>query len=229
MSPDTSPRYRQLADDLTEAISTGLLGPGERLPSVRETCRSLSVSPSTVFQAYGLLETRGCIEARPRSGYFVSRTRRVAQGTPEAAPARAEAAPVALSEGAFGLLAAAGDPRWVPLGSAFPAAQLFPLAELSRCGSRAMRRMKPEQVAGALLAGDEGLRSSLRRRYALTGVPLTADEPLITNGAMEALNLCLQAVTRPDRSRKQACSIPSRGYCWCCGCSISWCFTWPVA
>src|SRR5690606_18665736 len=37
----------------------------------------------------------------------------------------------------------------------------------------------------------------LRRRYALQGVPLAGDELVVTNGAMEALNLCLQAVTRP--------------------------------
>jgi len=41
------------------------------------------------------------------------------------------------------------------------------------------------------------LRQALRRRYALQGVPLADDELVVTNGAMEALNLCLQAVTQP--------------------------------
>jgi DNA-binding transcriptional MocR family regulator len=60
-----------------------------------------------------------------------------------------------------------------------------------------MRRLKASQITGALTAGDEGLRQALRRRYTLQGVQLQADELIITNGAMEALNLCLQAVTQP--------------------------------
>ena len=60
-----------------------------------------------------------------------------------------------------------------------------------------MRRLKASQITGALTAGDEGLRLALRKRYALQGVPLADNELIITNGAMEALNLCLQAVTQP--------------------------------
>lgn len=190
-------RYRSLADELGNAIRSGLLRPGDRLPSVRETCRNRSVSPSTVFQAYGLLETQGLIEPRERSGYFVKAQRRAQRAAPQAAAARDDATPVAVSELAFQLLSTSTDPSLVPLGSAFPSPDLFPLDELARSGVRAMRRLAPSRVTSALLAGDEGLREALRRRYALNGVALADDELLITNGAMEALNLCLQAVTQP--------------------------------
>ena len=190
-------RYRRLADELGEAIRGGVLRPGDRLPSVRETCRRRGVSPSTVFQAYGLLETQGLVEPRERSGYFVKAQRRAQRAAPRPAAARDEATPVAVSELAFDLLGASADPGLVPLGSAFPAASLFPLDELARCGVRALRRLAPGRVASALLAGDPGLRDALRRRHALHGVTLAEDELLITNGAMEALNLCLQAVTQP--------------------------------
>lgn len=197
MGEDHSTRYQRLADDIADAVRAGLLRPGDRLPSVRETCRSRGISPSTVFQAYGLLETQGLVEARPRSGYYVRVSRRPHRASPLAATTHGEAAPVAISELCFQLLGSAGDASLVPLGSAFPAAHLFPFAELARSGARAMRRLRPEQITSALMAGDEGLRQALRRRYALHGVPLAEDELLITNGAMEALNLCLQAVTRP--------------------------------
>ena len=65
-------RYEALAHDLAQAIAAGRLRPGERIASVRQTSRSRGVSASTVFQAFYLLEARGLIEARPRSGYFVS-------------------------------------------------------------------------------------------------------------------------------------------------------------
>ena len=197
MSDTRLHRYQQLADDMADAIRTGTLRPGERLPSVRVVCAQRQVSPSTVFQAYGQLEALGLVEARARSGFFVRATRRPQRAGPEAAPPRQDATPVAISELVFDLLGSTRDADVVPLGSAFPAPHLFPFDELARSGARAMRRLKASQITGALTAGDEGLRLALRKRYALQGVPLADNELIITNGAMEALNLCLQAVTQP--------------------------------
>lgn len=197
MPDPTATRYEQLADDMAQAIRDGLLRSGDRLPSVRQTCRRRGVSPSTVFQAYGLLEARGLIEARPRSGYYVRAQRRAARALPQPAVPQPEATEVEVSALAFELIESARDPAIVPLGSAFPAPHLFPLAALARSGARAMRRLEPARITSALTAGDEGLRRSLRRRYALQGVVLAEHELVITNGAMEALNLCLQAVTQP--------------------------------
>ena len=65
-------RYQALADDIEASIRAGVLRPGERLPSVRHSCESRGLSASTVFQAYYLLEARGLVRARERSGYYVS-------------------------------------------------------------------------------------------------------------------------------------------------------------
>ena len=64
-------RYEKFADQIAELIRSGMLAPGEKVPSVRPASRTYGVSPSTVFQAYYLLEDRGLIQARARSGYFV--------------------------------------------------------------------------------------------------------------------------------------------------------------
>lgn len=197
MSNGSPTRYEQLADDMVQAVREGLLKSGDRLPSVRETCQRRGVSPSTVFQAYGLLEARGLIEARPRSGYYVRAQRRTSRRLPEPAVPKTDASRVEVSALAFEILESTRLPEVVPLGSAFPAPRLFPLEELARAGARAMRRLRPEQITTALTVGDENLRQTLRTRYALQGVPLAADELVIANGAMEALNLCLQAVTQP--------------------------------
>ena len=61
-------RYEALAQEIAESIAQGRLRPGERVPSVREASRSRGVSPSTVFEAYYLLEARGLVRARDRSG-----------------------------------------------------------------------------------------------------------------------------------------------------------------
>lgn len=190
-------RYEQLAEELSEGIRSGVLRAGERLPSVRETCQRRGVSPSTVFQAYAQLESRGLVETRPRSGFYVRTQPRAARAVPQTAAPQGEAQAVAVSELAFALLGSTRDAEVVPLGSAFPAPHLFPFEQLARCGARAMRRLKPLQITNALTAGDEGLRQALLRRHTLQGIALADDELVITNGAMEALNLCLQAVTRP--------------------------------
>lgn len=191
------PRYQQLSEETAEAIRGGVLRPGERLPSVRELCAQRGLSPATVFHAYGQLEAEGLIEARARSGFYVRAVRRPVRPTPPMAAPRSAATPVAISEMVFDLLGSTRDADVVPLGSAFPSSHLFPFDEIARCGARAMRRLRPEQITGALTAGEEGLHQALRRRYALQGIPLQENELIITNGAMEALNLCLQAVTRP--------------------------------
>ena len=44
-------RYEKFADDIAELIRSGVLGPGQRVPSVRYASQTYGVSPSTVFQA----------------------------------------------------------------------------------------------------------------------------------------------------------------------------------
>ncbi|WP_306566479.1 PLP-dependent aminotransferase family protein [Aquabacterium sp.] len=189
--------YEQLAESLEQRIRDGHLRPGERLPSVRQACAQAQVSAATVFQAYYLLESRGLIEARPRSGYYVCRP---VQG--QARPAlpeqvRTESTPVAISELVFEVLNSTRDREVVPLGSAFPAPELFPLDRLARAGARAMRHLAPQALTAELTAGNARLRDALRARYIRQGIVVNPDDPIITNGAMEALNLCLQAVTQP--------------------------------
>ncbi|WP_321904286.1 aminotransferase-like domain-containing protein [Paraburkholderia tropica] len=76
-------RYEQLADDIEAAVRRGVFGPGERVPSVRRASQQHGVSIKTVLHAYALLESRGVIESRPQSGFFV-RARPLARGTGEA-------------------------------------------------------------------------------------------------------------------------------------------------
>lgn len=187
-------RYQRYAEELAEMIRSGDLPAGVRLPSVREASRRRRVSPSTVFEAYYLLQARGLIESRPRSGFFVREAvvpRRV----------RAVAAPrsrhVAISELVFEVLEATRRPGLAPLGSAFPGAELFPLRQLSRALSQGMRGLEPARIVEALPPGNEQLRRQIALRYELSGTRVSPDEIVITNGAMEALTLSLQAVTAP--------------------------------
>lgn len=189
--------YQDLAERTARQIAEGVLRPGDRLASVRQACQANGLSPITVTQAYALLESRGLIEARPRSGYFVRA--RLGRALPEpamSAPGRRSSA-LQVSDFIFEILDSVRDPAVVPLGSSFPAPELFPLDRLGRCLAAAARRMKPQDTLTDLPPGHPELRRLIALRYLGQGARVSPDDIVVTNGAMEALNLCLQAVTRP--------------------------------
>lgn len=190
-------RYERFADDIAELIRSGVLGPGQRVPSVRYASQTHGVSPSTVFQAYYLLERRGMIRARPRSGYFVNAHAPRQFSEPQALQPVSESTDVDVSALVFSILDSIKDPNTIPFGSAFPSPELFPLQRLSRSLASASRSMDPRMVVTDLSPGNPQLRRQIALRYMVGGLMLPMEELLITNGALEALNLCLQAVTQP--------------------------------
>lgn len=66
------PIYRQLANQLREAVARGRLQPDERLPSVRELSRTLVVNPNTIARMYTEMEREGLLNTRPGLGVFVA-------------------------------------------------------------------------------------------------------------------------------------------------------------
>jgi DNA-binding transcriptional MocR family regulator len=186
--------YQRLADDISTLIRNGTLRLGERVPSVREISRERSLSTATVVHAYELLEGQGFIETRPRSGFYVSGQWK----TPTQPPAKApRSTRVDVSELVFEVLESVRDRRLVPFGSAFPSPLLFPMTRLARCLSVGARRMDQWGTLDDLPPGSLELRRQIARRYLRAGASVSPDEIVITSGALEALNLSLQVLTRP--------------------------------
>ncbi len=190
--------YEQLANSIAQSIQEGVLCRGDKLPSVRQASLSRDVSPSTVFQAYYLLEARGLISARERSGYFVTGGAVGIPSSPEPiSKANEELTQVDVSELVFEVLESIRVKNVVPLGSAFPSPLLFPLSNLARTMASSVQIMDPWSSVDNLSPGDANLRRQIALRYMIDGLHIATDEIVITNGALEALNLCLMAVTRP--------------------------------
>ena len=190
-------RYEALAADIEASICAGVLRPGDKLPSVHHTCTSRGVSASTVFQAYYLLEARGLVQARERSGYFVRAGLRRAPPEPEqASQPTGQSIAVDVSERVFEVLESSMARDVVPLGSAFPSPLLYPLQRLSQALATSAKSLDPWSSVDDLTPGHADLRRQIALRYLAAGMPVSADDIVITNGALEALNLCLTAVTR---------------------------------
>ena len=189
-------RYERYASEVTDLIRAGTLQPGDRLPSVRQASTNRRISPATVFEAYYLLEARGLIEARPRSGYYVTQ-RKVRPDTPLTSRPQRRSTAVEISDVVFDVLGSTRDRNVVPLGSAFPSASLFPLQTISRHLSHGMRHLDPRRIVDDLPPGNARLLQQIARRYAIDAIDVDQNEIVVTSGALEALNLCLAAVTRP--------------------------------
>ena len=190
-------RYQTIAEQLAEAIRRGVYRAGNRLPSLRAAARAHRVALGTASRAYAELERRGLIEARPRSGYVVARPVARAHAEPQLSTPRRRRTSVDVSELVFELLDEIKVAGMVPLGSAFPSPTLFPLPALNRAAAAAARRLDPWCSVTDLPPGNEALRRAIAQRYVLSGCDVDPAGIVITNGALEAINLCLQAVTRP--------------------------------
>ena len=72
------PFYRQVQEQLADAIRAGILAPGSPLPSARQLAVDLSVSIITVKQAYQGLEAGGLVYSQQGRGTFVAETAKAA-------------------------------------------------------------------------------------------------------------------------------------------------------
>ena len=68
---DARPIYAQIIDGFREQIATGILQPGDKLPSVRELAQNLAINPNTIQRSYRQLEMEGWIVTVPGKGCFV--------------------------------------------------------------------------------------------------------------------------------------------------------------
>ena len=192
------PKYQQVADQLTRLIEDGAFGPGAAAPSVRKLSQQWKVSITTILKAYYLLEARGLLVPRPRSGFYVSN--QLPSAPPEPALSDPEPDPSTVSMRELITMIVLRDtlnPKLTQLGAAHPAQELTATRQLNRIMAAAARRMGDR--AGLYMAppGNKPLRQQIVRHAVVAGCTLDADEIIITSGCGEAVSSCLQAVCRP--------------------------------
>ena len=192
------PLYRSVADQVEGLIEDGTLGPGSRVPSLRRLSRQMSVSVTTVMEAYRVLEDRGVLEARPQSGHYVRLGPRCAPPEPDRTKTCEQAAALDTAELIEHTLEQVSQPGLAgPFGAAVPSPEFLPIRRLNTLLGRAVRRDPIASQSYDSIAGREELRQEVARRALDAGCSISPDEIVVTTGALEAISLGLRAVTKP--------------------------------
>lgn len=185
-----------LADDLEALIERGVFRRGEKLPSIRRLHLERGLSIGTVGHALAELERRGLIEAKPRSGYFVTQSPR-SLSAPNLHRHRLRPRRVPTPHLADDFVTASADPGLVPLGGAVLGHELLPLKALARATRDvSVRRIRSFAMYGPP-AGAPELRRQIAQRMVMLGLPCDAEEIVISSGCMDAIRLALLAVAKP--------------------------------
>ena len=191
------PKYQDIEEHILELIATRTIGPGDRLPSLRELKRQTRSSIATVTRAYEELERKQIIESRPRSGYFV--LDHVQELPPPPAPPRPDLAsrPATRNQLIREVLKGVGNKDLIPLSIICPDERLLPTAALHRCLGRVCRDHPHSAVAYEQVEGNAGLRKQICLHAMEAGIAVHPDEILVTTGAMEALSIAIRSLTAP--------------------------------
>ncbi|HEX9118291.1 MAG TPA: PLP-dependent aminotransferase family protein [Anaerolineae bacterium] len=198
------PLYRQIQDFLSEAIRTGVLPAGTRLPATRELAESLGVNRLTITTAYDALTADGLVYGRQGSGTYVA----ALPADPGRRPPPADDWPLWQQEllarswlpAGYELdrLAAALDrPEAISFAAGMGDSSLFPVEDFRRALLETLRADGRVALGYAERAGFEPLRATIARILAERGIPAQPGQILITSGSQQGLSLVGRLLLRP--------------------------------
>ena len=170
-----TPRYLAIAAELAQAIESGQIAPGEKLPPHRVLAKQLGVTTGTVSRAYASLERQALATARVGDGTFVRNrdTSTEDAASPAAAQAIDLAHNIAVPTGETGALQRA-------------------MAALAQDPAQMARMLKYQPEAGATQHRMAGAR--WLQRFGTSGA---WERVMVTHGAQHALAGVLRTIARP--------------------------------
>lgn len=194
---------------VSAAIVEGLLWPGLRLPSARELSRSWGVARGAVDEALMRLAREGLVERRVGRGSFVARRlppgivreldgrEALAHPAGEALRALAPLLRIARNPAAVAEAVRQGSARPL-LDPRLPDIEHFPLVAWRRCMAAAHAEADRASLCYGPPAGWPPLREATARYLALTrGIECAAEQVLILNGPLQALDLLVRVLIEP--------------------------------
>lgn len=194
-------KFEQIAHNIEEKIYNGILELGEKLPSVRAACNELSVSASTVFKAYYELETKGLIEARNKSGYYVnlsvSQLKKIKNHAALSIIAKRKTDNAKNVDEMIDQmeLSKLNDIKF-DFSSATPSIEMLPIEKLNKSLRSSLINNKEELLCYEDPLGAKELRKQILAQVFKENSSYNINDLIITAGCLEAINICLNILTK---------------------------------
>ena len=195
--PEREHLYLEVADRIETLIEKKALKVGDKLLSTRALSKEQGISLSTAFQAYYYLESKGLIEARPQSGYYIKFSQQHTLDIPTCCDPVDEAVPVTIDDMISSVYHDLRSDKILSLNLGAPDVSMLPAAKLNKSVMHVLRSSKDSCLSYEHIQGNELLRKQIARLSFNWGGALSEDDVVVTAGCMEAISLCLQAVTQP--------------------------------
>jgi DNA-binding transcriptional MocR family regulator len=190
-------RYEEIVNKVENIIKNLNLRAGDRVPSVRQASKELRVSQSTIFQAYHILEARGVIISRTRSGYFVNvpaKNNLIQKPDVKNIPPPSV---VTLNTMITVMQKSMKEFGMANFSILAPVNELLPISRMSKAIRDTLKDMTSDSFQYTMIEGHPRLVKQIARQTFDWETSLSTDDILVTNGCIEAVNLCLDALAKP--------------------------------
>jgi len=191
--------YLQVAGGLEKMIDDDVLKIGDKLPSVRVLSDEYGISMGTAFQAYYHLEGKGLIESRPKSGYYVRFNQKRFPELPKMTQPDTLSHDVSVKEMIASIYSdiASHNAKIINFALAVPDPSLLPAAKINKSVMQALRNSKDSCISYEHTQGNAELRKQVAKLAFNWGGKVKPDDIVITGGCLEAITLCIKAITQP--------------------------------
>jgi GntR family transcriptional regulator/MocR family aminotransferase len=181
------PFYRQIYDRFRGAIASGLLKPGDRIPSARALATELGLARGTIETAYALLAAEGYIQARGQAGTVVTPDLRLQ--APVAGTVRRPDSRVATTS--------FRPDSILPFQMGLPALDAFPRKIWARLGARCVRAMQPPDMVHPPVCGLPNLRGEIATYLQVSrGIDCSPSQVFVTSGYRHSMELIAHALLK---------------------------------
>ncbi|MGB3338253.1 MAG: PLP-dependent aminotransferase family protein [Devosia sp.] len=182
------PFYRQIYDRFRNAIASGVLKPGDRIPSARALTKELGLARGTIETAYSLLAAEGYIEARGQAGTIVSPELKPRMPVPSLAP----------KPDIIGAATSFRPDSILPFQMGLPALDMFPRKLWARIGARTVRAMQPADMIHPEVYGLPQLRAQIAAYLQVSrGIDCSPAQVFVTSGYRNTLATIVSALLKP--------------------------------
>ena len=188
--------YLQVANGVEKMITDDILKIGDKLPSVRLLSEEYGISMGTAFQAYYHLEGKGLVESRPKSGYYVRFNFKRFPDLPKVIQPEPISSEVSVKDTIASIYGDVASPIKMNFAIAVPDASLLPTAKINKSVIHALRKSKDHCIGYENTQGNIDLRKQIVKLAFNWGGKFKTDDIIVTSGCLEAINLCLRAVTQ---------------------------------